>query len=280
MGAGRKAEKEVEEYKMEIRVLDNNKKKKMVSMLMKGVQYDFINSLRRTILEEVPTMAIEDIEISENSSALYDEVLALRLGLVPLKTDLKSYFPRDDCTCKGEGCVKCSCAFTLKAKGPCTVYASDLKSKDPAVKPVHQKMIIVKLLKNQAIEFAATATLGKGKVHNKWSPGLAFYKHKPSITISKKCNNCKDCVAVCPLNIFAFKSNKLTLNKDNVIKCHFCGACLEVCEPGAIKLDDGDKDFIFDLESWGQLEPKEILTAALDIQNQKLNEFSKLLKAI
>ena len=43
------------------------------------------NAIRRSV-SEVPTLAIDEVEIFKNDSALYDEMLALRLGLVPLKT--------------------------------------------------------------------------------------------------------------------------------------------------------------------------------------------------
>ncbi len=56
--------------------------------------------------EEVPTMAIEDVEFRKNNSILYDEIIAHRLGLVPLKTDLKSYNLPEKCKCKGEGCAR------------------------------------------------------------------------------------------------------------------------------------------------------------------------------
>ena len=76
---------------MEIRVLENNKEEGKLSFILKGADVAFANALRRVIVEEVPTMAIEDVEFRKNSSILYDEIIAHRLGLIPFKTDLKSY---------------------------------------------------------------------------------------------------------------------------------------------------------------------------------------------
>ena len=69
------------------------------------------NALRRSILE-IPTLAIDEVEIFKNDSALYDEILSHRLGLIPIKTE------------KGAS-EKTKIEFKLSKKGPCTVYAED-----------------------------------------------------------------------------------------------------------------------------------------------------------
>ena len=90
---------------MEVRFLGKEKKTGRVSFLIKGSNAAFVNALRRCIINEVPTMAIEDVEMRKNNSILYDEMVSHRLGLIPLKTDLKSYNPIDKCTCEGAGCA-------------------------------------------------------------------------------------------------------------------------------------------------------------------------------
>lgn len=133
----------------------------------------YANALRRYTMGNVPTLAIEDVELKKNEGILYDEMVAHRLGLVPLKTDLKSYTYTEGTGKKG---ISSSVTLTLSAKGPCTVYAKDLKAKDPQVVPVHEDIPILKLLKDQELELQATAEMGIGKTHAKWSPGLVFYK--------------------------------------------------------------------------------------------------------
>ena len=109
---------------MEIKMLDKDKKSGRVSFILKNSTPAFANSLRRVILEDVPTMAIEDVEITKNSSLLYDSMIAHRLGLISLTTDLKSYTLPSKCKCEGKGCARCQVTLTLSVKGPGVVYAS------------------------------------------------------------------------------------------------------------------------------------------------------------
>ena len=69
----------------------------------------------------------------------------------------------------------------LKCKGPCTVYSKDLKSQDPKVSVIYPDIPITKLLEGQELELEATATLGKGKSHTKYSPALVYFKSYPNI---------------------------------------------------------------------------------------------------
>ncbi len=262
---------------MKIKILDIDRKKEKLTFLLEDSTPGFANALRRTMIEQVPTMAIEDVEFRKNSSVLYDEIVAHRLALIPLKTDLKTYVLPEKCTCNGEGCAKCTLKFTLKAKGPCMVYSSELKSKDPSVVPVYDNIPIVKLLKGQELELEATAVLGKGSVHAKWSPCLAYYKYKPDILFNEKAKNVEECVKVCPKNIYVNKSNKVVIDKDKLNDCILCGACVDATE-GNIKLNESDKDFIFTIESWGQLNVKEIVSVAVDLLMEQANEFIEALK--
>src|SRR3989338_6024200 len=127
---------------------------KLVFML-KDSDPAYANALRRIILSELPVLAIKRVTFVKNTSALFDEILALRLGLVPLITDLETYELPEKCSCRGAGCAKCQVIFTLKAEGPITVYASDFKCQDPKIKAVYGKIPLVQLLKDQELEFEA-----------------------------------------------------------------------------------------------------------------------------
>lgn len=264
---------------MEIKMLDKDKKSGRASFALLNSNPSFANALRRNMMDSVPTMAIEDVEFRKNNSILYDEIIAHRLGLLPLTTDLKSYTLSSKCKCKGEGCARCSVKMTLKSKSVGYVYASEIKSKDSKIKPICPKTPIVKLLKGQEIEIEATAKLGTGREHAKWAPCLAYYKYKPVIEIDeKKCTNAEEVAESCPVDVYDVKNGKLTINKDNLLKCHLCGACAEKAASGSVKLNESDRDFIFYVEPWGQLKVKEIVAKAAEILGEQFKEFEEKLR--
>ena len=262
---------------MEIRVLDNNKEQMKLSFILKDSNPVYANTLRRLMIDEVPTMAIEEIEFAKNNSILYDETIAHRLGLVPLKTDLKSYNLPDKCKCEGKGCSRCQLKLVLKAtKGTGTVYSSELKSKDPAVKPVFGEMPIVKLLKGQTLELEATAVLGRGKQHMKWSPCHAWYKYKPVVEITGDVKNPEAIIEVDHNNIFEIKDRKLTVNKDRVLECDLSLDFSEIDKN--VKVTASDTDFVFYIESFGQLSCREIVNKAVELMDEQLDEIVEELK--
>jgi DNA-directed RNA polymerase subunit D len=145
-----------------------------VILQFEGLDRSYANAVRRFCIAEVPAMAIDDVVILENSSVLYDEILAHRLGMVPVKTDLERYNLPEDCDCGNPlGCHKCRVLFVLDAKGKdkvSTVYSGDLVSEDREVRPVSESIPLVKLAQGQSVKLEAYARLGKGKEHAKWQP--------------------------------------------------------------------------------------------------------------
>src|SRR5947199_5491612 len=117
---------------MDIKVL--NREQDTLRFVLSDVSPAFANAIRRIILAEVPVMAIDDVVILENSSVLYDEILAHRLGMVPIKTDLERYILPEKCDCGSPlGCHKCRVLLVLDASAQDkikTVYSGDLVSED------------------------------------------------------------------------------------------------------------------------------------------------------
>jgi DNA-directed RNA polymerase subunit D len=48
------------------------------------VNVSLANAIRRSV-NEVPVLAIDEADVYKNDSALYDEIISHRLGLIPLK---------------------------------------------------------------------------------------------------------------------------------------------------------------------------------------------------
>ncbi|RCK55620.1 DNA-directed RNA polymerase II subunit RPB3 [Candida viswanathii] len=157
-----------------------------VDFILRDVDLAVANSIRRTMLAEVPTLAIDLVEIEKNTSVLADEFLSHRLGLLPLVSDgIKDLTYSRDCTCDNY-CPKCSVTLLLLAS--CTVestmnvYASDLlktshinsKLGDPVKRDSRDRgPIICKLRKDQELALTCIAKKGIAKEHAKWSPCAA-----------------------------------------------------------------------------------------------------------
>jgi len=252
-----------------IEQLSKDKKTGRVTFLLKNANPALANALRRLMIDSVPTMAIEEIQFVKNDGALYDEMLAHRMGLLPLTTDLKGY---DVKKADEEYNAKNSLKLTLKTKGPCTVFAEDLKSKDPKVKPVNPKTPLVKLLKGQELELEATAILGTGKQHVKFAPCLAWYTYQSKVTVN---NNHKD------FDKFKDKYPPQIFNNGKIdaklIEQHNLYEACEGVNDDIVKIERDPTTFIFTIEPWGQLTPPEILTNACDRLIELCNEFSEAL---
>ena len=155
-----------------------------VDFTLKNVDLAFANSLRRVILAEIPTIAIDLVEVESNTSVLADEFIAHRLGLLPLNSkDSEQLLYTRDCDCEGY-CENCSIVLTLHAR--CTgnevmkIYARDLSVEgqrpnpyigNPIITDVEgQGPVIAKLRQGQELKLKCVAKKGIAKEHAKWAP--------------------------------------------------------------------------------------------------------------
>merc|ERR1711981_858937 len=162
------------------------------------------NALRRVMIAEVPTLAIDWIQFEQNSSVLPDEFVAHRIGLIPLWSEdvVDSLIYARDCVCE-EFCVRCAVEFNLdeeaKQEQTFNVTTKHLKSHNQNVRPAsggdhmqnqdmnyHQpddqnqdEILICKLRKKQALKFRAFAKKGFGKEHAKWIPAIVGFEYDP-----------------------------------------------------------------------------------------------------
>ncbi len=237
------------------------------------------------MIAEVPTMAVEDVMIIENSSVLYDEMLSHRLGLIPLTTDLDSYVLPEECGCKSElGCNRCRTTLSLESEAideSKYVYSGELKAENPEIKPVSDTIPITKLAPGQKIRLEAYARLGRGIEHAKWQPASVAYKYLPKLSINqKKCDGCKECANSCPKSILAVKNGNVVVERE--IDCTLCRECERHCpqKPPAIKVGWDDQTFIFSVESTGALPPERIVEEATKILTKKAAEMRRCLEEI
>jgi DNA-directed RNA polymerase subunit D len=252
-----------------------------------GASPAFANAFRRAMIGEVPTLAIEDVRIYDNTSAFFDEMLAHRLGLIPIKTDLSTYSTQENCTCGGAGCPGCTVTFTLSVEGPKTVLSSDLIPQDPKATPVYDNIPIVKLAKGQKLVVEARAVLNTGREHAKWQPTLVCgYKNYPVVSISETCDACGNCVDECPREVLATKGKKVEIAEGKLPDCSMCRLCERAClasgigdEP-AIAISAEPDRYIFVVESDGSLPVKEIMDRALQYIRDQSNELERQLGEI
>lgn len=257
---------------MRIKKLSQNDNE--LTLLLDDIDVSYANALRRAAIAEVPTLAIQEVEFYENTSSFYDEIIAHRLGLVPIKTDLKVFNYPEACSCRGKGCASCTLKLTLTKEGPGMVYSDDLKPEDPKMTPI-KGIPLLKLGKGQKISLRAEAVLGKGKKHAKWQPAVAAYKYYPEIKVTKECILCEECVDACPRDVLRIAKGKVKVVDEK--KCILCKSCVDVCEYNAIEVRGNPRKFIFKIESTGALSPEEIFKKSCEIIEAKAMELQKLL---
>jgi len=161
---------------MDLKIIESDKD--FISFTIFNESAFVTNWLRRILKSEVPTLAVDYVMITQNTSALQDELLVHRLGLVPILSTIadKMIYP-DDCDCENGLCKKCSVIFSLdvKSEGESRwVTPSDFKTNNPDVYPIvfpnDQIIKITRLKKGQRIVLKALVRKGNGGIHAKWMP--------------------------------------------------------------------------------------------------------------
>ncbi|MBU7023852.1 MAG: DNA-directed RNA polymerase subunit D [Theionarchaea archaeon] len=260
---------------MELRVLHRGEDK--IQVLIEGVNTAFVNALRRTFVSGIPTFAVDYVMFYANTSPLYDEIIAHRLGMVPLTTETVRYIPKNQC-CQ-DGCEKCSVTLSLSREGPCTVMSGDLISEDSDVVPVYENIPLVKLGPDQKLTLNAIARIGYARDHAKWQAALASFQHVASITVdTDMCDVGGACIKECPRGVLDVMGDELV--PKYLYNCTLCGACMDVCDYDAIKVEPVKDSFIFTLESFGNISIDQLVKEVVRIFNEKadslLEEIEKL----
>lgn len=256
---------------MNVKIL--KRKGPKLEFILNGSTPAFANELRRVMISEIPVLAIEWINMIDNSSVLYDEMIAHRLGLIPLIFDPEKFNFIEKCECGGKGCPLCQVIFALEKTGPCTVYSGDLKSSNKNVKPIDDRFPILELLEGQKIKLEAVAQLGIGKTHSKFQAANASYQYFPEIRKVRKGEDVSE-LEECPKQFFTIKDGKPIINDlvklDINKKCKINGYILEL----------NTTKFVFRVESISGLKPEYIVIKAAEIIAERGEEFRKMIEKI
>ena len=268
---------------------------------IKGVDPTLVNTLRRIMIAEIPTMAIETVIINQNTSIIPDEVLAHRLGLVPIMADANDFIEKlpDD-----EFNDKNSMKFTLNVK--CytdkngklineTIYSKDLifepqgeqekkfynpQTKKYSIGLVHDDILLNKLTSGMEIELECYCVKGIGRTHAKWSPVCtAFYRLINKINIVKEINgnDAEELKQLCPKGVFIV-NKKGNAEVGNVRECTSCRECIRPKKfKDCIELGKIADHYEFHIESVGMYKPESIFFRAIDVLKQKINNCHNLL---
>jgi len=271
---------------MNIEILEMSERK--ASFILRGSTPAMANALRRTILTDIPKMAIDKVEFHlgpimvdgkeyESITPLFDEIIAHRLGMVPVPTDLKLFVPQSECTCGGEGCPTCTIMYSLNRIGPCTVLSGDLMPLgDPNLKVKDEFIPLVELADGQAVLIYTIATMGTAKTHVKWQVANGVgYKYEPKVAVDAgKCKDCERCMTDCPAQVFVLDGKKARV--ESPLRCTLCESCLSFCPTNAITLTADETSFVFKFETDGSLTAEAVLNKATSLLSERAENLGKL----
>ncbi|KAJ5522830.1 DNA-directed RNA polymerase I and III subunit RPAC1 [Penicillium frequentans] len=174
-----------------------------------GLDAAVANAFRRILMAEIPTLAIETVYVHNNTSVIQDEVLAQRLGLIPLKgsppgdegsaapelTDFNTVVMQLDIECTQNPDVADDETDPRKLYNNAHVYSKHLTFTpvgrqeqffvgDGAIRAVQPDILIAKMRPGQKIEMELHCVKGIGADHAKFSPvATASYRLLPDIQI-------------------------------------------------------------------------------------------------
>jgi len=242
---------------MELKILE--KSPEAVRFILSDSDNGMANAIRRTLIGGVPVLSIEEADVENNNSGLFDEALVRRLSLIPLVFDPKMYNLQSECKCNGEGCSRCQMVLVAEKEGPCTVKAGDMKSTDPTVKAADPDIPIVELLEGQKLKFEATARIGFGRDKARNQAAIAGYQNIYLVKAEGKAKPCE-----------AHTIEKKGANV-KLAPMDGCAQCIKFLEGNEAKHDE--TSFVFNVETASGLEVLKILDMALGRIEQTAEEF-------
>lgn len=289
-------------FRIEVIKIDGND----MEFDMIGIDAALANAFRRILLAEVPTMAADKIYVHNNTSIIQSEVLAHRLGLIPIKADPRmfEYRQEDD----EDGCDMDTIEFELKVKcskntnppsdipDPSEIYKNSkvttkqlkwlpkgnqaaLHQANP-IRPVDEDILIAKLRPGQAIDVRMHCVKGIGQDHAKFSPvATASYRLLPKIILKKtlkgeQAERLEKCFSP---GVIGLKENDQGEKVAFVANSRRDTCSREVFRHedlrDAVELKKVRDHFIFSIESTGALPPDVLVSEAVKILKAKCQTF-------
>ncbi|BGP58066.1 hypothetical protein JCM8202_006234 [Rhodotorula sphaerocarpa] len=299
---------DLDHFRQQLRVQLNSLSPSALEFDLVGVDASVANALRRIVIAEVPTVAIENVYVWNNTSIIQDEVLAQRLGLIPLaidprKIDMKQSpdeVPTDLNTVVFSLVARCTRNRDVK-KGetdPAKIWSgiqvlssdlqysprggqSDMFAADPP-RPAVDNILIAKMRGGQEIVAELHCNKGVGKDHAKWSPvATASYRLLPSIEIlSPIPKELQPKFQACfPAGVIEIKKDEAVVadaRRDTVSREVLRHPEFE----DKVRLGRVRDHFIFSLESAGQYRPEELVPEAITTLVAKIREVRTALGSI
>ena len=281
---------------MDIEIIEMAERK--ARFVLKNTSPAMANALRRTLLSDIPKMAIDRVEFHlgsimhedkeyESVTPLFDEIIAHRLGMVPVPTDLELFVPQSECTCGGDGCPSCTIMYSLNKIGPCTVLSGDLMPLgNPDLKVKDEFIPIVELTDGQAVLIYAFAVMGTARKHVKWQVANGVgYKYMPIIEIDPKKASDPALVKIAEEypNAFEVKGGKVSVKSN--LECGISKGCVEKLSDlvdrhvtDGVTVNWDNKNFIFQFETDGSLTAQQALEKAQAILVAEIQEFKDQIK--
>lgn len=136
---------------------------KKFEFVVEGVSHAFANAIRRYAMNSIPIIAIDKVTFYDNTSSIFDEYIAHRIGLIPLKTPSKLS-------------ENTEVTLSLDQTGPKMVYSGDFKSSDSQIVPAVDTIPVITLLEGQRLVLEGKAIVGIGKQHARFQSGVVAYK--------------------------------------------------------------------------------------------------------
>ena len=281
-----------------------------IRILLKDTDRAFVNSIRRTLMSDTPKMAIETVsfikktveedgEVWETDGPLPDEVIAQRLAMIPIPTNHEQYYFQDECpNCadmveEDRGCALCTMLYYCQKKGSkegVWVTAGDLNflgEEEGFIPEKYQSIPITKLFQGQIIEFSATAIMGRGRDHVKWSPVCGVNFNPRQIGVINTKSRAKILWDL-GLNIKAKDFNKdgrlEDVDKVDLLRkdLNHVGSGTEESREfkEAVVLEDVPNEFILSFETDGSMSPKVAFEKAVSELTARFGGIDDDLKAV